>query len=231
MQGTQYPTSNLVMTQLYQMIAKLEMPSITCVHTTQKETILVHVSLEKTFRSVATRPKVQELQHADNAQVRTEYTVVHRVYIVLQDVMTVTLTCCFMYSQKYNLAWVLHQLREVWTKDFKSSPTEDDDVQEDDVEMTGEDSGETSSVDEDPFEKQMRLTNEVSAQQLRTTTSPRYVKPQALDQLEEWIKENPIPYMSNDKFSQEGIFKCWDGRLSGHTHVERDRASLFFNLT
>jgi hypothetical protein len=78
----------------------------------------------------------------------------------------------------------LQQLREVWTKDFKSSPTEEDDVEEDDVEMTGEGSGEASRVDEDPFEKQMRLTNEA-----------RYVKPQTLDQLEEWIKEKPIPYI------------------------------------
>ena len=32
------------------MIAKLEMPSITYVHTVQKETILVHATLEKAFR-------------------------------------------------------------------------------------------------------------------------------------------------------------------------------------
>ena len=35
------------------------------------------------------------------------------------------------------------------------------------------------------------------------------------------MKENPIPYMSNDKFSQEDIFKYWDGRLSGHAHVNQ----------
>ena len=109
----------------------------------------------------------------------------------------------------------------MWTEDFKSSPTAEDDVQEDDVEMTGEGSGETSRVDEDPFEKQIRLTNEVSAQQLRVSIVPRYVKPQTLDQLEEWIKEKPIPYISNDKFSQEGIFHYWNGRLSGHTHVNQ----------
>ena len=50
MQGTQYPTSNFVMPQLYQMIAKLEMPSITYVHNTQKETIPVHAAIEKDFR-------------------------------------------------------------------------------------------------------------------------------------------------------------------------------------
>jgi hypothetical protein len=49
---------------------------------------------------------------------------------------------------------VLQQLREVWTKNFKTSPDE-----EDDVEMTGdgEGSGE-SSRDEDDFEKQVCLT-------------------------------------------------------------------------
>jgi hypothetical protein len=30
------------------------------------------------------------------------------------------------------------------------------------------------------------------------------------------MKEKPIPYISNDKFSQEDIFDCWAGRLSGH---------------
>jgi hypothetical protein len=35
-----------------------------------------------------------------------------------------------------------------------------------------------------------------SAEQHRVFTSPRYVKPKTLDQLEEWMKEKPIPYMS-----------------------------------
>ena len=94
----------------------------------------------------------------------------------------------------------------MWTKNFKSSAAAQDDVQEDDVEMTVE--GRASSVgapeDEDAFEKQMRLSNEVTTEQLRASTEPRYVKPQALDQLEEWMKEKPIPYITNDKFSQEG---------------------------
>ena len=64
----------------------------------------------------------------------------------------------------------------------------------------------------------MRLSNEATAEQLRASTAPRYVKPQALDQLEEWMKEKPIPYISNDKFSQEGIFDYWAGRLPGHAH-------------
>jgi hypothetical protein len=48
----------------------------------------------------------------------------------------------------------------VWNENCKSSPTEEDDVKGDDVEMTGEGggSGEVSSVDEDPFEKQILLT-------------------------------------------------------------------------
>ena len=78
----------------------------------------------------------------------------------------------------------------MWTKDFKSSPSEEDDVEEDDVEMTGEGSGDVSRVDEDPFEKELCLANETSAEQHRVSTAPRYVKPKALDQLEEWMKEN-----------------------------------------
>jgi hypothetical protein len=37
--------------------------------------------------------------------------------------------------------------------------------------LKGEGSGEASRVDEDPFEKQMRLTDEASAQQLRASTA------------------------------------------------------------
>ena len=109
----------------------------------------------------------------------------------------------------------------MWTKDFKSSPVEEDVVEEDDVEMSGQGSEEVSRVDEDPFEKEMSLVNETSAEKLRVSTSPRYVKPKTLVQLEEWIKDNPIPYISNDKFSQEGIFQYWAGRLSGHNHVNQ----------
>jgi hypothetical protein len=39
-------------------------------------------------------------------------------------------------------------------------------------------------ADEDAFEKQMRLSNEATTEQLRASTTPRYVKTQALDQLE-----------------------------------------------
>ena len=71
----------------------------------------------------------------------------------------------------------------MWTKDFKSSPAEEDDVEEEDVEMTGEGSGKVSRVDEDPFAKEMRLANETSAEEVRVS----YVNPKALDQLEEWM--------------------------------------------
>ena len=67
----------------------------------------------------------------------------------------------------------------------------------------------------------MRLSNEATTEQLRDSATPRYVKPQTLDQLEEWMKEKPIPYICNDKFSQEDIFHYWSGRLSGHTHVNQ----------
>jgi hypothetical protein len=73
---------------------------------------------------------------------------------------------CCRGSQKYNHEWGLQQLREVWTKTFKSSAAAEDDVQEDDVEMTVE--GGASSAgdpgDEDPFDKQMRLSYESSQQ-------------------------------------------------------------------
>jgi hypothetical protein len=36
-----------------------------------------------------------------------------------------------------------------------------------------------------------------------------------------WMKEKPIPYISNDKFSQEVIVHYWSGRLSGHAHVNQ----------
>ena len=52
--------------------------------------------------------------------------------------------------------------------------------------------GEASRVDEDPFEKQMRLSYEA---QVRASTAQRYGKLQALDQLEEWIKEKRISYI------------------------------------
>ena len=75
-------------------------------------------------------------------------------------------------------------------------------------------------MDEDPFEKQI-LLNYVS--QVRVST----VKSQDLDELEEWIKEKPVPYTSHDKFSQEDIFQYWSGSLSGHDHVNQTYPNVF----
>ncbi len=50
---------------------------------------------KKTSTSVAF-DRTTDKGGTDNAQVRAEYTVMHRVHIVLQDFMTVTLTCCFL---------------------------------------------------------------------------------------------------------------------------------------
>jgi hypothetical protein len=35
------------------------------------------------------------------------------------------------------------------------------------------------------------------------------------------MKEKSIPYISNDKFSQEDIFYYWAGRLPGYAHVNQ----------
>ena len=113
----------------------------------------------------------------------------------------------------------------MWTKTFKSSAAAEDDVQEDDDEMTVEGGASSAGdpADEDPFEKQMRLSYE---SQVRVSTVRRYGKPQALDQLEEWMKEKSIPYISHDNFSHEGIFDYWAVRLTGHAHVNQTYMSL-----
>ena len=109
---------------------------------------------------------------------------------------------CCRGSQKYNHEWGLQQLREVWTKN-----------------LTGDGVGlGEPSPDEDEFEKQMRLSYE---SQVRVSTVQRYGKSQVLDQLEEWMKKKPIPYISIDKFSQEDIFDYRAGRLPGHAHVNQ----------
>jgi hypothetical protein len=63
------------------------------------------------------------------------------------------LLCCHG-SQKFNHEWGLQQLLEVWTNTFKSSAAAEDDVQEDDVEMTVEGAASSAGdpADEDPFE-------------------------------------------------------------------------------
>ncbi len=59
----------------------------------------------------------------------------------------------------------------MWTKTSKSSAAAEDDVQEDDVKMTMEGGASSAGdpADEDPFEKQMRLSYESS--QLRAAAS------------------------------------------------------------
>jgi hypothetical protein len=42
-----------------------------------------------------------------------------------------------------------------------------------------------------------------------------------VDQLETWLLEKPIPYISKHDFSQEVIFDYWNGQLPGHAHVKR----------
>ena len=79
----------------------------------------------------------------------------------------------------------------------------------------GEGSGE-SSRDEDDFEKQIRLVNESDKTAVRVSPSQTQV-----DQLEGWLLEKPIPYISNDNFSQEDIFEYWNEQLPGHAHVKR----------
>ncbi len=51
MEGTQYPTSNLVMSQFHQMISGLQIPKITYVHTAQRETISIREAMEKVVMS------------------------------------------------------------------------------------------------------------------------------------------------------------------------------------
>ncbi len=41
------------------------------------------------------------------------------------------------------------------------------------------------------------------------------------------MKEKPIPYISNNKFSQEDIFHYCAGRLPGHAHVNQTYPDVF----
>jgi hypothetical protein len=65
---------------------------------------------------------------------------------------------------------------------------EEDHVEEDHVEMTGKGSGEVSRVDEDLFEKELRLANETRAEELRDSTTPRYRSTGGVDER----KTNPL---------------------------------------
>ncbi len=56
MKDTQYPTCNLLMSQLYQIITKLEMTTMTYVHTSRKESITIDETLEKDVRPDMMKP-------------------------------------------------------------------------------------------------------------------------------------------------------------------------------
>jgi hypothetical protein len=51
-QDTKYPTSNLVMPQVYQVITNLEMTTMTYVHTSPKESVTIDEALAKAVRPV-----------------------------------------------------------------------------------------------------------------------------------------------------------------------------------
>jgi hypothetical protein len=111
-----------------------------------------------------------------------------------------------LYSQKYDLNWGLQQLREVWTKNLKTFPAE-----EDDVEMTGDGEGlGEPSPDEDDFEKQIHLVNELDKTAVRTSPSQTQV-----DQLEGWLLEKPIPLSRMTTSARKasltiGMENCYD---------------------
>jgi hypothetical protein len=63
MSDTQYPTSNLVIPQLHQMMVKLEIPIMTYAHTTQKETIPVHTSLAKEMMKGILKTRTQMVKN------------------------------------------------------------------------------------------------------------------------------------------------------------------------
>ncbi len=71
----------------------------------------------------------------------------------------------------------------------------------------------------------MCLTNESYKTAVRASPSQAQV-----DHLEEGLLEKPIPYISNDNFSQEGIFDYWNDHLSGHTHVKRNSERTLISL-
>jgi len=71
MQGTKYLTSNLVMLQLYEMITKLEMPTITYVHTARQETISIDAALEEAVRpDMMKRINTETNTHTSSVQTR-----------------------------------------------------------------------------------------------------------------------------------------------------------------
>jgi hypothetical protein len=87
MKDTQYPTCNLLMSQLYQIITKVEMTTMTYVHTSRKESITIDETLEKDARpdmmkhilKVRTQMVESMYKYFDCA----ECPVMYRVYILL----------------------------------------------------------------------------------------------------------------------------------------------------
>jgi hypothetical protein len=61
----------------------------------------------------------------------------------------------------------------------------------------------------DDFDKKIRLVNESDKTSVRVSPSQSQVY-----QFEGCLLGNPIPYISNDNFSQEGIFDYWNDHLS-----------------
>jgi hypothetical protein len=62
----------------------------------------------------------------------------------------------------------------------------------------------------------MSLVNESDTTSVKASPSQAQV-----DQFEGWLLEKPIPYISNDNFSQEGIFDYRNDHLTGYAHVKR----------
>jgi hypothetical protein len=65
------------------------------------------------------------------------------------------------------------------------------------------------------FDTIINLSSLIVSLVVRTSPSQAQV-----DQFEGCLLEKPIPYISNDNFSQEVIFDYWNDNLSGHTHVK-----------
>jgi hypothetical protein len=66
--------------------------------------------------------------------------------------------------------------------------------------------------------KLLRMKNVKESDKTAVRTSPSQAQ---VDQLEGWLLEKPIPYISNDNSSQECIFDYWNDQLSGHADVKR----------
>jgi hypothetical protein len=124
-------------------------------------------SHEKDVERLSTDRPCQSESKEDDVGSRSSTTDQHTSTFTIHKRTQSVYSCVRLHDMKTDMLCVVQSkvrpqlgitvvLREVWTKNFKTSPTE-----EDDVEMTGEgeESGD-SSRDEDDFEKQMCLVNE-----------------------------------------------------------------------